>query len=181
MIRSSCSDKNHPLLKLLSQNSSLILCPEHPGVTVDWHVSLSFIFIQIQSISSHPMLLCYGNTLWERLWHRANGNKHTHAWGISHTCQQSITAGPHTVPTAFTPFDTWEQIYKTLTIKHFWSWAKAHSKGGWSDESRQGSEESKRRMSKSKRCKIVSFCSVAFCKKSEKDLKGIRVVFLIRR
>lgn len=159
MIRSACSDKNQPLLKLLSQNSSLILYPEHPRVTVDWHVSLSFISIQIQSISSHPTLLCCGNTLWERPRHRANGNKHTHAWGISHTCQQSITAGPHTVPSAFTPFDTWEQIYKTPAIKHFWSWAKAHSKGGWSDESRQGSEESKRRMSKSKRCKMVSLCS----------------------
>lgn len=82
MIRSACSDKNHPLLKLLSQNSSLILYPEHPRVTGDWHVSLSFIFIQIQSISSHPMLLCCRNTLWERPRHRANGNKHTHTHGV---------------------------------------------------------------------------------------------------
>lgn len=120
MIRSACSDRNHPLLKPLSKNSSLILYPEHPRVTVDWHVSLPFIFIQIQSISSRPMLLCCGNTRWERPRHRANGNKHTHAWGISHTCQQSIMAGPHTVPTAFTPFDTWTNIqdsgHQTLLI-----------------------------------------------------------------
>lgn len=58
MIRSACSDKNHPLLKLLSQNSSLILYPEHPRVTGLTCLIIFHLYTDpINQLSPHAALL----------------------------------------------------------------------------------------------------------------------------
>lgn len=119
-----------------------------------------------------------GNMLWQKQQCTAT---HIHTYCTSHTCRQplpsSLYCGSHLPTNRHMNTNTHTSA---PAIKHFWSWARAHSKGRLSDESRQGSEESERQMSKSKQCKMVSLHSESY---QEPRLarampKDIRVVFL---
>lgn len=81
---------------------------------------------------------------------------HIHTYCTSHTCQQPLPWPLHCTWHLHTNGHITNTHASALPIKQSWSWAKPHSEGGLSDESRRGSEETERKMSKSKQCKMVS-------------------------